>query len=464
MIDIFEKQIKKGKNKMQRLVVKKGLCAVVPHYLVLATTGTVLCLPSLASPVSYKNVTDTITAHRQTIVKDSIIPQPHRQQSVRKEWEEKNHVHFEKNTHMKLNEEAVKLIQFDFTSAPQETPSPQVAPMDKSWMDFQVDLAVPKNMMDTAKVRKPTNFIRMLPYTIWTQFGEDPVFDVLVFGNEKRLEANFSLNLNLDEQEFDRFSPVVPEHVFQSPQNSSIVIRDLDILGFLYNNLNKRGRMLKRNRKRANAWKIYQNYRATKSDSLKFPTFYLATEANSSMDSCARASVHPNEFTGVDYRPHTIRLLDPTIDRTFEVDYQSLQKRKQKLSDKRIVSNPFEADPDEVSRSLDSLTNVSDSSADTLKTDDKKLNGEQDGKWFKFKKRRKGTDNKKGQLKNVSAKKNEDKELKELPDNMEDLYKYIRSKQAQDSIKRKELFRKDKVSGDIYENERQQRKLKERQE
>ena len=459
MIDMIEKHLYKGKNKVRHLMAMSDLCLRIPHPVVLLATGSVLFSPTFVSSATIMN--DTI-GHRHIITQDT-LSQPHRQQSVRKEWEEKNHVHFEKNKYMKLNEEAVKLIQFDFTSTPQETAAPKTAPLDKSWMDFQVDLAVPKNMMDTTKVRKPDNYIRMLPYTIWTRFGEDPVFDVLVFGNEKRLEANFQLDLDLEELEYGLYRQVLPEHLLQDSHNPTVVIENLDIIGFLYNNLNKHGRMLKRNRKRAKAWKTYQNYRATKSDSLKFPTFYLAAEKNTAMDSCARASAKSYEFTGGEYRPQTIRLLDPQSDKTFEADYRILQNQQLRSRfGTYSTSKSFEANPDELSHSADSIKDSS-KEVSVVDKDNEDVREGKNHKRFRIKKKRKQTDKYKQKAKSYSVKK-EDKGLEELPDKMEDLYKYIRAKQVQDSIRRKELFRKDKVSGDVYENEKQQRKLRERQE
>ena len=88
-----------------------------------------------------------------------------------------------KEKDIRLNEEAVRMIQFDF-SGTEEAPREEMkaVTLDKPWMDFKKDLRLPRSLTDTAKVKKPTGYVRMLPYTIWTRFGEDPVYDVLVLG------------------------------------------------------------------------------------------------------------------------------------------------------------------------------------------------------------------------------------------------------------------------------------------
>lgn len=348
-----------------------------------------------------------------------------------------------------LNKEAVKLIQFDFTSSPNVTAPPKTAEMKKSWMDFRVDLAVPKNLTDTTKIRKPSQYIRMLPYTIWTRFGEDPVFDVLVFGNKKRLEIQWKLNLNSYNADYGR--NLMPQAGRDAaPMGSGVCINNLDIIGFLYDNLNKHGRTLKRNRKRAKAWKVYQNYKTTRADSLKFPNFYLSAKRSEVMDSCAKEAKKSYEFTGLDYRPQTVLQLDPSLNREQTPDYRMLQTPEHRSRFGTFhLPNPFEADPDSISLSLqkDTLRVESQERGDSIQVD----SNQRERSARKKKKSRRDS-------------KRKEETLEELPDSMDELYKYIRMKQAQDSLKRKELFRKDKVSSDIYETEKQIRRFKEQQE
>lgn len=183
------------------------------------------------------------------------------------------------DSELKLNEDAIKLIKFDFMpEMNNDATKPLEAPLKKSWMEFKADLAVPKSLTDTTKVRKPQGYIRMLPYSIWTKFGEDPVYDVMVFGKkEKDYEITWTFNPFGDEEGNYGIS-IAPSAGMISDgvmmKGAGVTIGNLDILGFIYNNLTPRGRMLQHNRKHANAWKTYQTYQPSLADSLKFPTFY----------------------------------------------------------------------------------------------------------------------------------------------------------------------------------------------
>lgn len=192
----------------------------------------------------------------------------------KKDFKGKNH-----ESELKLNEEAIKLIKFDFMQDfNDEENKPLEAPLEKSWMKFKADLAVPKSLTDTTKVRKPTGYIRMLPYSIWTKFGEDPVYDVMVFG-KKQKDYQITWTINPYGNYDDNYGlGITPSAGSISDgiriRGAGITIGGLDFMGLIYDNLTPRGRMLKHNRKHANAWKIYQTYQPTKADSLKFPTFY----------------------------------------------------------------------------------------------------------------------------------------------------------------------------------------------
>lgn len=89
-----------------------------------------------------------------------------------------------------------EMIQFDFNSLPKQENQPLEAPLNKKWMDFKVDLKVPRSLIDTTKVWKPESYVRMEPYTIWTRFGEDPVYDVLMAGRPKQWKISWTLNPN----------------------------------------------------------------------------------------------------------------------------------------------------------------------------------------------------------------------------------------------------------------------------
>lgn len=106
---------------------------------------------------------------------------------------------------IKLNEEAVKLIQFDFLPESMDKfNKPIEAPLEKKWMEFKnpLDEGIPRNMTDSFLVKKPKGYIRMYPYSIWTKFGEDPVYDVTMEGRPPELIMNegpdFSKKLQTD--------------------------------------------------------------------------------------------------------------------------------------------------------------------------------------------------------------------------------------------------------------------------
>ena len=135
---------------------------------------------------------------------------------------------------------------------------------------------MPRSLTDTTTVKKIIGYIRAEPYTIWTKFGEDPVYDVLVTGRPKEWKIYWTLNpFGPKLEEYGRSMPVMPGANYArmvAPIGPSASISG-DINGFLYDVLSPRGRMLAHNRKHANAWKTYKDYQPTKEDSLKFPTY-----------------------------------------------------------------------------------------------------------------------------------------------------------------------------------------------
>lgn len=183
-----------------------------------------------------------------------------------------------KEEELKLNSEAIKLIQFNFNG--QETlPEQELIEelQGRNWMKFKHDAYISLYKNDTTATGKKMRFIRMLPYSIWTKFGEDPVYDVMVFGKKKEYTISWTINPFGNYEENYGLS-ITPSAGSISDgmriRGAGIAIGGLDIMGFIYNNLTARGRMLQHNRKHANAWKIYQKYQPTLADSLKFPTFY----------------------------------------------------------------------------------------------------------------------------------------------------------------------------------------------
>ena len=208
---------------------------------------------------------------------------------------------------LQLNMDAVKMIQFDFNPTSKPENKPLEAPLNKKWMDFKVDLKVPRSLIDTTKVKKPEGYVRMEPYTIWTRFGEDPVYDVLVTGRPKKWEISWTLNPNQVYRDENYGRSLMPStgRMYESVGGSAgvgIGIGGLDFIGFLYDNLSPRGRMLAHNRKHANAWKTYADYVPTAADSLKVPNFYRYTAARKADTTRTVLSFQP-AFSGAPLLP-----------------------------------------------------------------------------------------------------------------------------------------------------------------
>lgn len=206
---------------------------------------------------------------------------------------------------IRLNEEAVRMIRFDFSAG--ETPQYEElkpATQDKPWMEFKKDIGIPRSLIDTTRVKQAADYIRAEPYTIWTRFGEDPVYDVLVLGRPKKWEIHWKLNpYASSREEYGKSLPPSAGMMYERASGSlgsSISINNLDFIGFIYHTFTPRGRMLAHNRKHAKAWKIYKDYQPTHEDSLKFPTYYrmLPVYTPSDTDSIVRpASANKMENT-----------------------------------------------------------------------------------------------------------------------------------------------------------------------
>lgn len=367
---------------------------------------------------------DSLWVRNQTLALDSIL--------------------LKRNSQIKLNSEAIRSIQFDFSPNEKHKSSGLVSsPIEKPWMDFKVDLSLPKSMIDSTKVRKPQNYIRMLPYSIWTLFGENPVYDILVFGHKKQLEITWQLNLDKLQEYGRNLKPNAGRYnPNRHPGGTSVVIENLDFIGFLYNNLNKHGRTLKHNKKHANAWKTYGNIAPG------LPKKGERTSYDLVHDSLANGSnIYYNETaSGLYHHSESAKLIEEKHPKYFEKpDHRLLQTTEQRSRFGTYYDPELYALPSDFEKE-----NFSANDSVKFNDDDKK----------------KGTKNKRRKRKKVRKPKTnseKDKTLEELPNSMEDLYKYIQLKKQQDSIQRAEIFRKDKADQNVYELEKQQRKLKERQ-
>ena len=187
--------------------------------------------------------------------------------SVHAQSEKKDSLRFKKEGEIYINQEAVKSIEFNFMSQPEIIkPKPKMDER-KPWMEFRKD--IPKNFTDTTTWRKP-KYTRATPYTPYTRYDEDPIYDRVL--TKDTLSIRMKLNM-----EKIKLAPgmghgyrVVPGGMDQSVTPSNNPITGFDADKILFENLTKRGRAIKRNRKKAKAWKIYKDYIPTKEDSLKW--------------------------------------------------------------------------------------------------------------------------------------------------------------------------------------------------
>ena len=134
---------------------------------------------------------------------------------IHAQWEKEDSIRLKKmlegKEEIKINEEAVKSIQFDFL--PKEEIHKPLDYEEKSWMKFNTEL--PKEF-----IKKKTD----------------------------SLQIKFDLK-------------------FEVPHSSN-AIATFDANKLLFENFTKRGRAIKHNREHANAWKTYNDYKPAHKDSL----------------------------------------------------------------------------------------------------------------------------------------------------------------------------------------------------
>ena len=183
--------------------------------------------------------------------------------SAHAQSEKKDSLQRKKEGEIYINQEAVKCIEFNFMGQPEMIRPKLKMDETKPWMEFKKDL--PINMTDTTTFRKK-KYIRIRPYSIW---GYD---DSHLRYREDTLTIRMKLNM-------DKIKPlpgmghgyrVVPEGMDQSVTPSNRPITGFSADKLLFENFTKRGRAIKRNRKKAKAWKTYKDYVPTKEDSLKW--------------------------------------------------------------------------------------------------------------------------------------------------------------------------------------------------
>lgn len=316
----------------------------------------------------------------------------------------------EKQEEIKLNEDVIKMIQFDFI--PNENRyQPLNAPMDKKWMQFKEDLSMPRSMIDSTRVKKITGYIRAEPYTIWTKFGENPVYDVMPT-IEKKWKIYWNINPNQQHRgEYGRDFKPVPGETYQyvnSPAGPGVSI-SVDFDKLLYENLTKRGRAIKHNRTHAVAWKKYANYIPTKQDHAGLEKYIVKQSAQAPTDS---TQVHDTDEEILSYD-----------DGYLYPDNDSLKLEAPE------ITPAFQPMP---------LLPVYTSQPDSVKTD-------------------------KPQKKSEKKPENKPKTNSRQPEAIPDYQRYIRQRAAEDSIRRQEFLKRDKTNHNVYDVEMQTRRLREQQ-
>ena len=163
--------------------------------------------------------------------------------SAHAQSEKKDSLQRKKEGEIFINQEAVKSIVFNFMGEPEMMKQKPKMDETKPWMKFRKELS--KNMTDTTTSNKG-KYIRLLPYSIW---GEDT--------SGKDDMKNDTLTLKLDLK-------------YLKEKYGYIKSGGFDVDKFLYENLSKRGKAIRRNRIRAKTRKSYENYVPTKEDHLKW--------------------------------------------------------------------------------------------------------------------------------------------------------------------------------------------------
>ena len=182
--------------------------------------------------------------------------------SAQAQSERKDSLQRKKEGEIYINQEAVKSIEFNFMAQPDIMRPKPMMDETKPWMEFRKDL--PMNLTDTTTQRKK-KYIRMLPYSIW---GEEKLPE-----GYRPKNPSIKLKLNLDNIKplpgMGHGYRVLPGGMDQSVTPSNNPIGGFSADKLLFENFTKRGRAIKRNQKKAKAWKIYKDYVPTKEDSLK---------------------------------------------------------------------------------------------------------------------------------------------------------------------------------------------------
>lgn len=177
---------------------------------------------------------------------------------------------------LNINTEAVKSIQFDFRPEKEKPNTAPVMSKEKPWMKFLGTL--PKSFDDTTQWRKP-KYIRLMPYTPYTKWNEDPIYDRIwaVEGKDslKTAKISWRMNIKLDPHHMNGHVDVPGGMDPTITPSNSPLLGGFSVDQLAYETFTKRGRAIRRNRKHANAWKTYKDYIPTKQDTVKKDTMKM---------------------------------------------------------------------------------------------------------------------------------------------------------------------------------------------
>ena len=170
----------------------------------------------------------------------------------------------QKEEEIKLNENAVKMIQFDFTAQPNNKIEKMLeAPLEAEWKKFKEKVPFKRSFADTTTVKQIDGYVRATPYSIWNRYNEDPIESVMPT-LKKKWSVYWKLTPYLNKQNEEYGKTIIPStgemyEALTAPSGSGVVI-ETDFNKLLFESLTARGRAIKHNRKYANAWKTYAIY------------------------------------------------------------------------------------------------------------------------------------------------------------------------------------------------------------
>lgn len=188
----------------------------------------------------------------------------------------------QKEEEIKLNENAVKMIQFDFTAQPNNKIEKMLeAPLEAEWKKFKEKVPFKRSFADTTTVKQIDGYVRATPYSIWNRYNEDPIESVMPT-LKKKWSVYWKLTPYLHKQNEEYGKTIIPStgemyEALTAPSGSGVVI-ETDFNKLLFESLTARGRAIKHNRKYANAWKTYATYVPTREDSARYPRFWKSNQ------------------------------------------------------------------------------------------------------------------------------------------------------------------------------------------